>query len=321
MIGVVHLVWAPLGPEPLREFLRSYHAHPCGAEHELSILLNGAGPKQPAASLRKALLSELSDTEHRLISLERPMLDLAAYAEAARRLKHERLCFLNSYSVILADDWLAKLDTASSAPGVGLVGATGSWASARSQALHARGLPSAYRAVFPDRRWMREQFRDLQRERAADTHGRLAGVREQLNTWRATLQALRSFPPFPAPHVRTNAFMIDNELLLQLRLDRAKSKLDAYQLESGRRSITRQVSQLGLRALVVDAQGTAFQPEEWDQSRTFWQHEQEGLMVADNQTRTYALGGWERRVTLSRYAWGSRADPAPPGDSRTNTDV
>jgi hypothetical protein len=43
MIGLVYLAWVPLGSVPLREFLRSYHAHPAGAEHQLIVVLNGAG--------------------------------------------------------------------------------------------------------------------------------------------------------------------------------------------------------------------------------------------------------------------------------------
>ena len=239
----------------------------------------------------------------------------------ARTLQRARYCFLNSYSRVLADDWLAKLDTALSHPGVGLVGATGSWASPRSQALYAKGLPTAYRAAFTDRRSTRDQFRELQRERGESAGGRLAGLREELNTWRATLQAVRAFPSFPSPHLRTNAFMIRGRTLEQLRLRRTRSKLHAYRLESGRRSITRQVSQLGLRVLVVDAEGTTFEPQEWDRSQTFWQHDQEGLMVADNQTNVYARGDRDRRELLSRYAWGARADPVEPVYSRTNRDV
>lgn len=241
-------------------------------------------------------------------------LDLDAYAQVARQVRRARYCFVNSYSSVLVDDWLAKLDTALSQPGVGLVGATGSWASPRSQALYAMGLPTAYRAAFEDRRWMRDQFRELQRERGENARGRLPGLRDELNTWRATFQAVRAFPPFPSPHLRTNAFMIQDEILAQLRLRRSRMKLHAYQLESGRRSITRQVAQLGLRVLVVDADGTTFDPEEWDRSRTFWQHDQEGLMVADNQTNAYARGDRDRRVLLSRYAWGARADPVEPAN-------
>ncbi len=124
-LGVVHLVWAPLGPEPLRSFLRSYDAHSAGVAHELVIVLNGAlgdadgdadggtdtgrrtRRSSGAALTRAGLAAELAGIEHRLIVLDRPVPDLAAYGLAARALTHRRLCFLNSYSLILADDWLA----------------------------------------------------------------------------------------------------------------------------------------------------------------------------------------------------------------------
>jgi hypothetical protein len=307
-VCLVHLVRAANGPDPLAAFLDSYRERSAGVQHELVLAMKGfTSPQAAAPYLRLA-----NGLQHEVVFCSDEGLDLDAYAHVARELRRERYCFVNSYSRVLADDWLVKLDSALSQPDVGLVGATGSWASARSQALYARGLPTAYRAAFPDRRWMSNGFRDLERERTEGTSARRAGLRDGLNTWRATLQALRSFPPFPSPHLRTNAFMIPGQVLAQLRVRRARRKLHAYQLESGRRSITRQVSQLGLRVLVVDATGATFEPEEWDQSRTFWQGDQEGLIVADNQTTVYTRGDWDRRVLLSRYAWGQRADPARP---------
>jgi hypothetical protein len=127
MIGLVHLVWAPLGPEPLREFLRSYHAHPAGAEHELVIALNGGRAGVAGDAAREALLGELAATEHRLI---------VAYDAAARRLEHRQLCLVNSYSVVLARGWLGRLCEALDEPDVGLAGASGSW---ESQAEWVRG--------------------------------------------------------------------------------------------------------------------------------------------------------------------------------------
>lgn len=71
MTAVVHLVWAPLGPAPLRDFLRSYRAHPAGAEHELVILLNGTvGRADVTAADRHRLLAELDGIEHRLLELD-----------------------------------------------------------------------------------------------------------------------------------------------------------------------------------------------------------------------------------------------------------
>ena len=147
MIAVVHLVWGPLGTAPLREFLTSYRRHAVGAEHDLIVLLNGVGNE-----LRPELEAELEGVEHRLLTTTEPVQDLTAYADVVTRLEHERVCFLNSHSVILAPGWLDKLDNALDQPGVGLVGASGSWGSIRSYLRFSIGLGGFYSQVFDDRR-------------------------------------------------------------------------------------------------------------------------------------------------------------------------
>lgn len=278
MIGLVHLVWAPLGPEPLRAFLRSYRAHPAGAEHELVFMLNGThanGGEQAAPLSREEALAELEGTEHRAIVLEQPLLDLAAYGRAAELLEHRRLCFLNSYSVILADGWLGHLARAAEQPAVGLVGASGSW---ESQGEWMRGEP---------RNWTR-----------------------QLS---AVLAARRDYPRFPNPHVRTTAFMLDRQTALELDLRRARDKRGAYLLESGWHGITRQILDSGRRAVVVGRDGRAYDVEEWPQSRTYRSGEQENLLIADNRTEDWRRAPRRVRRRLSRDAWG---EPDPPGNRR-----
>lgn len=134
MICLVHLVWAPLGPEPLERFLASYSGHDAGAEHELLFVLNGFAPGTPAVP---AVPGET-------LRLERPLLDLAAYRRAAAHTRRRRLVFVNSYGVVLCDGWLGKLDSA--LDGGGLVGCSGSWESALSDA--PRPL-RAFRRDFP----------------------------------------------------------------------------------------------------------------------------------------------------------------------------
>ncbi len=299
----MHLVWGPLGPEPLRRFTCSYRKYLAGSEHELIILLNNVPEHQ-----RPGLLSELEGVPHRLLALAEPVQDLAAYAQAAERLDHERLCFLNSHSEILAPDWLSKLQRALDQPGTGLVGATGSWASQRSHLLHDRHLPSPYRSIFPDRRWMQEQCLAIDRERFGEP-AHLVGLRRWLNTWRATIEAVLGFDSFPVAHLRTNAFLVDRALFISLNARRhgVRRKVHAFALESGRHSYTRQVQDLGLRVLVVNREGFSYEPEEWDSSHTFWQSEQEGLLISDNQTRRYASGNHDRKLLLARFAWGARA--------------
>lgn len=327
--GVVHLVWGPLGVEPLRAFLRSYHEHDAGAEHELVIVFNGVpradGTPTPrmhrgartkyagvAIPQREAFLAELSDIPHRLIELERPVQDLPAYAMAAEGLPYERLCFLNSHSAILAPRWLAKLSAGLDQPRAGVVAATGSWASLGSWVLYALMLPSPYRGVLPGRRAAKAQFLTIDAERE-DSRSML----DRLKELPAIPEQLIRFGGFPAPHLRTNGFMIERRLLRDLRMARITRKMDAYALESGRNNITRQVRRHGLRALVVARDGETYACERWPDSGTFWQRQQEGLLIADNQTRFYASGPPPRRRVLAAFAWGERGDPrssiAPSG--------
>jgi hypothetical protein len=321
VIAVVHLVWGPLGPGPLHEFLASYRRHRAGAAHELIVLLNNVPDPLPAE-----LEAELSGVEHRLLRTPEPVQDLAAYAHAAHRLEHGRLCFLNSYSTILAPNWLAKLDHALDQPQAGLVGATGSWASLHSAVLNAFLLPSPYRRVVPSRSVAREQMREIELELdAARTRGGLptlppelprrtlsGSVVSTLRSFRPMPEQLLRFAPFPAYHVRTNAFMLERTTFAALRMRPLGRKMDAYLLESGRASFTSQVLNMGLRALVVARDGAFYDPPAWPAARTFWQGDQQGLLVADNQTRSYTNGSYDRRRLLSAFAWGPESAPSPP---------
>jgi hypothetical protein len=312
LIALVHLVWGPLGPAPLREFLSSCRRHAAGEEHELVVLFNGVGDEQ-----RRVLSAELEGVEHRLLTLPAPVQDIAAYAYAAAELEHERVCFLNSYSQPLAAGWLAALARALDRPEAGIVGASGSWASVRSGTLNGLFLPNPYRGVVPARRVAREQLLAIELERAGEapapderpSRTLLGSVMATLRTLPAMPEQLLRFESFPAHHLRTNGFMAERALFAGLRIGAVKRKMDAYLLESGSHSLTRQVQKLGLRALVVARDGSVYDQQQWPASRTLWQGEQEGLLIADNQTRMYANGGIERRRLLSAFAWGPRADP------------
>jgi hypothetical protein len=227
-------------------------------------------------------------------------------------LDHERLCFVNSYGEPLADGWLAKLDAALANPGVGAVGATGSWASNRSWVAYTLRLPSAYTGLLPSRGVARRAFLEMDLERAGtETRTRRASVVSRLRVLPQMPRQILAFERFPAYHLRSNAFMIEAATLARVHWPAIDDKTGAYALESGRASLTRQVQRLGLRTLVVDRDGVAYDPEDWPDSRTLWQGAQEGLLVADNQTRTYERGGDERRRVLSVFAWGPEADPSP----------
>ena len=307
-VCVVHLVRAVNGPEPLVRFLESWRRCGPGADCDLVLALKGfAGPSQA-----QPYLAHAEDLLPETLLLPDEGLDLGTYFAVAARLRRPSYCFLNSFSELLVEGWLSKLAAALQQPGVGMAGATGSWMSTRSWVAYALRLPSAYAGLLPERRVAAEVFPALDAERSgepAPPGG--ASLRAKLGTLPPMLEQLVAFEPFPAYHLRTNAFVISHSTLARLRLHEIKRKLDAYALESGHRSMTRQLHALGLRTLVVDRDGATYDDEDWPASRTFWHREQEGLLVADNQTRLYANGGIDRRRLLSALAWGGKADPRP----------
>ncbi|MBB4661507.1 hypothetical protein [Conexibacter arvalis] len=142
-ICLVHLVWAPLGTEPIRRFLDAYRQRPAGRDHRLLVVLNGFDGTPPPA-----VTNVLAEVEHEPLLLPERVQDLTAYRLAAEHAADaDRLCFLNSHAEPLADGWLAMLDDQLRAPRVGIVGATGSNESHFSAA--ARPLKPLRRFQFP----------------------------------------------------------------------------------------------------------------------------------------------------------------------------
>jgi hypothetical protein len=315
---VVHLVRAANGSEAFQAFLESWRRRDPGCVFELVLALKGFASSQAA----QPYLELARDLKPQALLYPDVGLDLGVYFDAAQRLRRDRYCFMNSFSEPLVDGWLAKLDAGLLRPGAGLVGASGSWASMRSWILYSLGLPSAYRDVLPGRRAARWHLQAIGLEHSARAGGAeldsagtgaLDGAELARARLRAALQIpgqVADFDAFPAYHLRTNAFMLTHATIRRLRIPAVKTKRDAYRLESGRSSLTRQVQSLGLRTLVVDRAGDCFDHPDWAHARAFWQHDQEGLLVADNQTRAYDRGDAERRAVLSGYAWGSRTQPA-----------
>jgi hypothetical protein len=112
------------------------------------------------------------------------------------------------------------------------------------------------------------------------------------------------FPPFPNAHLRTNGFALARELALELDWPPTRRKLDAWRLESGKHSITRQVLERGLQVLVVGCDGTPYPPERWPQSATFRSGEQANLLISDNRTQEYDQASPARRRQLTAMTWG-----------------
>jgi hypothetical protein len=273
-IEVVHLVWAAAGLEPFRRFLSSYREYPGGLDHGLVILYNGFSAD--ALGEHRALLDGIPHRELRLPFMAR---DLRAYVWAAERCSARHLCFINSYSTLLAGGWLRALNGYLVRPGVGAAGATGSWESFYSnylRRLKELGRPSSPLA------WARHvnRLRKLRRYRA-------------------------NFDPAPNPHLRSNAFMIERSRWLSLERSSLKTKWQTWLFESGKRSMTAQLSESGLKVYVVGRDGEAYAQDRWPLSGTFRLGNQENLLVADNRTRQYDEADEDGRRYMREIAWGA----------------
>ena len=304
---LVHLVRRHNGPAPLEAFLDSYVARAPGVEHELLLALKGFDAPADAEPSLTAARSRGLDPGH--IHLPDDGMDLTAYARVVSAVPAERYCFVNSYSRAVADNWLSHLSSALDQPGVGLAGATGSWASHQDFRRYQLGLRSGYDDVFEGREASRLGFLTLARQRnpIKRDNGRLAFKAI------AALDMVRdrnAFDPFPAPHLRTNAFIASRDLMIEFGVPRIRRKRDAYRLESGPGSFTRRVEDLGARTVVVGRDGSLYDSPRWHESRTFWQGAQQNMLVADNQTDDYVNAGPRVRRLLSQFAWGSRAQPS-----------
>jgi len=234
-------------------------------------------------------------------------LDLTAYLVAAGKLGHERLCFLNSFSEIRAPGWLQLLDSALADHGNGAAGASGSWASHLYYDLFQLGWRGRYARMLGSRRAVRGSLQELSGGYAS------SGGRYWLLTLANAVRYLPTMVPFPAAHLRTNAFLIDRSLFWSLRFGRIGTKRSTHRLESGRNSMTDQLRARGRGPVVVDRQGVVRRERDWHAADVFWQAGQEDLLVADNQTRMYGEATVEQRGVLSRLAWGSCA--RPPGST------
>lgn len=275
-ICVVHLVRKKNGMEPFRDFLGSYMNYPAGIDHDLLIVYKGFSRKTDIEHYEDLL----RDIPHTFLTVADFGFDLRPYFVAAKKHDSKYFCFLNSFSIILDKDWLLKLFRHITEPGVGLVGATGSWGSISSGAqIRKYSIP--------------ERF-----------------ARFVLKKWRALY-----FDPFPNYHLRTNSFMITREAMLRIQHGTILTKMHAYRTESGKNSITKQIERMGLRPVVAGKDGKGYEKNEWDISNTFWRGTQDNLLVSDNQTRKFASSDsvWKRKWEL--FAWGKLANE--PRDNMT----
>jgi hypothetical protein len=271
-LSLVYLARLASGIPAFQAFVESYRRHAAGIDHDLVVIYKGF--PAPNDDWRRQLDGLTYDEIH----LPDRGFDVGSYVAASRQLSTRYICFLNSFSEVLAPGWLAILFDHAGRPGVGAVGATGSWESFLTN-YEVESPPATCGSLF--RRWARRARR----------------------AW--TLSRYRTmYPPAPNPHLRSNAFMIERTRWLSLHVGPLRSKEDLWRFESGRASMTQQLLAEGLDVLVVGRDGIAYTKDKWSESSTFRSGNQENLLVADNRTREYDQADGALRQRLAQFAWG-----------------
>jgi hypothetical protein len=104
-------------------FVISYKKFEPGVKHKLYIIFKGFKRNSKLALARTIF----SDLEYSAIQLNDSGFDIGSYYQASLVVNEEYICPLNSYSVILSENWLYKLFVNLLQKNVGLVGASGSF--------------------------------------------------------------------------------------------------------------------------------------------------------------------------------------------------
>jgi glycosyltransferase involved in cell wall biosynthesis len=327
-IAVVYLARMKEPFPQFEAFAKSYGEHDAGIDHDLVIIVKGNSKIG-----ERFVISSLFVNKPKLLGVSDRGVDVHAYLKAARLLDNEYLLFLNTFSIIQADRWLAKLAFQLFQPDVGIVGATGSYESLidtfrfinkgtwlggvkriRYNEAVAKQFFSHFRVNYWDwvkpstslKRRIKRFVRDIRQNRP---HRTKELDREFARVWHQTTRSsnltfLNDFPSFPNPHIRSNAFGISRQLLLDFGFRLAPTKNDANRFESGADSLTRRIRASGKRAVIVGADGVGYDVEDWPKSGTFRLGHQENVLVADNQVRAFeASSAWER-AAISLMSWG-----------------
>ena len=264
-------------------FFASYKSRTAGLPNRLYVIAK-AWPDRVAYQELK-LLAAAAGGE--VVDLPDDGFDLVAYYRLAKKLSEDRVCFLNSFSIIETDGWLKRLADVLALPGVGLVGCFGSYGTLR---------PRLKNIVFNT--WETAKSKPIK----ATIGDLLAYTRDY---WLGR-QASEQFPAFPNPHVRTNAFMLPRGAYLSFWQGKAvpQTKLAVCAFESGATGLTRFIESRGERVVVAGADGSVYAKDKWLESRTFRVPSQGNNMVSDNASRRYLADSREYRRKKEFSAWG-----------------
>lgn len=282
-ITVLYLSYIPYGKKYLKEFIESYKKYNSGIPHNLTILFNGFESENETIEFISLIEESKIICE---IIFTNKKLDIDSYFDAATKLKTEYVLFLNTYSVLLTENWCKIYFENIIKTNVGLVGSTGALGDFSHTDDYYYRVKNVYKFKF-----------------------KLIDIKK-------IIYFRFNYYPKVLPHLRTNAFMIKRELFLSLQYKKIrpfflnyfkalnKSKLTSLCFEHGTFSLTNQLLSRGLKPIIVGKNGIGYELNQWIESNTFWINKQENLIISDNQTKKFDDADLQNKKFMTYSAWG-----------------
>ncbi len=192
--------------------------------------------------------------------------DFGTYKRIAELNKNSQIFFLNSHSYPICDKWLFKL--AHNSSNDSLIGTSASCESL----LDSFKLKKKYKI-----------FSYLFKKNALK----------------------KRFNSFPSPHIRTSSFLINANLFLDYLKDiKISSKEDAWEIESGKNSLTNYFKSNNLNIYVVNSEGDKFNENNWKLSETYNYFNKSKSIISDKHTRKYDALDIKEKLISRIKVWG-----------------
>jgi hypothetical protein len=305
------------GLASFQRFVDSYKRHPAGCDHKLVIIYKGFEHEADLEAARAVF-----DLPHAEVRVTDEHYDIGAYMQSAHQINAEHLCFVNTHTEILADNWLSHLRNAIADESIGIAGATASyeslydslalldrvvWLAGFERIAYDEELAEHYRFILEPHApwWLKEKPQTESRyghfyERYLDEKWKREWSNATSPGGRNAF--LEGFPRFPNPHVRSNGFILRREDFLRFNVQ--PTKKSTYGFESGPNGLSQTLAREGKRLVMVDRNGRCFDQDEWPHAHCFRSGNQENLLMADNQTRSYDRLSQPERNTHLMMSWG-----------------
>mgnify|MGYP001157444491 FL=1 len=115
----------------------------------------------------------------------------------------------------------------------------------------------------------------------------------------------KKFFPFPNPHLRTTGFMIKgSDFYTYIKDKQIFSKLDAWEIESGKKSLTNYFRNKDYNILLVNSDGACFNEKDWLYSETYNYLNQTKCIISDKHSRKYSNLDDDQKKIYQFQTWG-----------------